>query len=392
MMTPFQKMLIFFFVLYLSSQLSLAQIQFSEGKWADIREKARIENKHIVVDAYTTWCGPCKWMAANTFTDKAVGEFFNANFVAYKLDMEKGEGINFAKTYGIRAFPTIVYFDPSGEIVHKTIGATGSEVFIKQGKDALNPDKQLFTLKRKYDKGEEAPQFLRNYAFALQSAYEDATEIATKYFKTQKEEELLSRENWEFIQNFSEGISSAPFKFVMQHRAQFAEKYGEEAVNKFISGVMEDKMYEIIEQGDEQVLEEYVKTLDRELPKQSDKLVAKLEYLFYARDPEKSFEYAKKYLDNYSQDWDELNGAAWSYYENSKDKVKLEAALGWVEKSIQLNKNWYNTDTKAAILHELGRNQEAYQAAEESIKIGKALGEDTKSTEDLLAKIKKAKR
>lgn len=392
MMTPFQKILIFFFMLYLSLQLSFAQIQFSEGKWADIKEKARIENKHIVVDAYTTWCGPCKWMAANVFTDKAVGEFFNANFVAYKLDMEKGEGIGFAETYSIRAFPTIVYFDPSGEIVHKTVGAVEGEMFILQGKDALNPDKQLFTLKKKYEQGAQSPEFLRNYALSLQSAYEDAGEVAKKYLSTQKEEDLLSEENWEFIQNFSEGVSSEPFKFVMQHQEQFSEKFGEEEVSMFIARVMEDKMYEIIEQGDEELLKEYVKTLQTELPEQADMLVAKLEFLFYSRDPEKAFPYAKKYLDNYAQDWSELNEAAWGYYETIEDKAMLEAAVGWAEKSIQIEKNWYNTDTKAALLHKLGRNKEARKAAEESIEIGKALGEDTKSTEDLLEKIKKAKK
>ncbi len=392
MMTPFQKILIFFFVLYLSLQLSFAQIQFSGGNWASIKQKAKTENKHIVVDAYTTWCGPCKWMAENVFTDPAVGDFFNANFVAFKLDMEKGEGIDFAETFNIRAFPTIVYFDPNGEIIHKTVGAVDGEMFILQGKDALDPDKQLFTLKKKYDQGESKPEFLRNYALSLQSAYEDAGEVARKYLNTQKEDDLLSQENWEFIQNFSEGVSSEPFKFVMQHKEQFSEKFGEEEVSMFISRIMEDKMYEIMEQGDEEALKEYAKMLRTELPDQADRLVARLEYLFYARDPENSFQYAKKYLDNYSEEWSELNEAAWGYYETVEDKAMLEAAVGWADKSIQIEKNWYNTDTKAALLHKLGRNKEARVVAEESIKIGKSLGEDTKSTQDLLAKIKKAKK
>lgn len=42
-----------------------AQIVFEKGTWEEVKEKAAKENKPIFVDAYTTWCGPCKWMAKN---------------------------------------------------------------------------------------------------------------------------------------------------------------------------------------------------------------------------------------------------------------------------------------------------------------------------------------
>ena len=74
-------------------------IRFTEGTWADILNEAKAQQKLIFVDIYTTWCGPCKTMANRVFTDAGVGEKFNASFVNFKIDAEKGEGIVLANKY-----------------------------------------------------------------------------------------------------------------------------------------------------------------------------------------------------------------------------------------------------------------------------------------------------
>lgn len=38
------------------------EIHFEKSSFADIKAKAKKENKLIFIDAYTSWCGPCKWM------------------------------------------------------------------------------------------------------------------------------------------------------------------------------------------------------------------------------------------------------------------------------------------------------------------------------------------
>ena len=64
----------------------LAQgIQFREGSWKEILEIAKKENKLVFVDNYTSWCGPCKKMVSEVFPLKEVGDFYNANFICYKM-------------------------------------------------------------------------------------------------------------------------------------------------------------------------------------------------------------------------------------------------------------------------------------------------------------------
>ena len=92
---------VFVFLLTVSIYTINAQtttgIKFFEGSWEEVLAEAKKQNKPVFVDAYTSWCGPCKWMAKNIFTLESIGEFFNKNFVNYKFNMEKGEGPAFAR-------------------------------------------------------------------------------------------------------------------------------------------------------------------------------------------------------------------------------------------------------------------------------------------------------
>ena len=104
------------------STVSAQGITFEKGNWDEVVKKAKAENKFIFVDAYAEWCGPCKRMAKDVFPENSVGAFYNKNFVSYKFDMEKGEGPKFAKTYTVAAYPTLLFFNPAGELIHKAVG------------------------------------------------------------------------------------------------------------------------------------------------------------------------------------------------------------------------------------------------------------------------------
>lgn len=112
---------------------------FQEAKIIAKKHKTGMFKKQperlIFVDAYTTWCGPCKWLSANVFTKPEVGEYFDEHFVNVKVDCEKGDGINLAREWKISAYPTLLILSPDGEVVARQIGAIGHEQLIKWGKE-----------------------------------------------------------------------------------------------------------------------------------------------------------------------------------------------------------------------------------------------------------------
>lgn len=97
-------------------------IQFHKGTWNEAVSLAKKENKTIFLDVYATWCGPCKMLKKTTFSNKKVGEFYNANFINVSLDGENGEGPIIARKYGVRAYPTLLFIDQNGNVISGTAG------------------------------------------------------------------------------------------------------------------------------------------------------------------------------------------------------------------------------------------------------------------------------
>jgi thiol:disulfide interchange protein len=97
-------------------------IQFLNLSYEEALKTAKKENKLIFLDAYASWCYPCKLMARNTFSDPKVGAYFNEKFINLKMDMEKGEGPELSRKLGVTAYPTVYFISPDGKIIQKSVG------------------------------------------------------------------------------------------------------------------------------------------------------------------------------------------------------------------------------------------------------------------------------
>jgi len=127
-------------LLIFATILSFAQgIQFENGNWNEIIAKAKKENKLIYLDAYTTWCGPCKMMAKKYFPDEEIGNVYNKNFINVSMDAEKGEGIEIANKFHVIGYPTNLFINPENlDVVYKSMGAPEDKKgFIKNGQIAI---------------------------------------------------------------------------------------------------------------------------------------------------------------------------------------------------------------------------------------------------------------
>ncbi|MEO0787350.1 MAG: thioredoxin domain-containing protein [Bacteroidota bacterium] len=123
---------------FLSLQAQDAGISFEQDRpFAQLLEQAQQEDKLIFVDAYATWCGPCRMMDRSVFNQEEVGRFYNANFINLKLDVEKGEGPTLARQYRVRAMPTYIFINGDGEVVHTAMGAMTASRFLELGETAL---------------------------------------------------------------------------------------------------------------------------------------------------------------------------------------------------------------------------------------------------------------
>lgn len=114
------------------------QINFIENSWSEALKQAAAKKKYIFVDAYATWCGPCKLLKATTFKNKDVIAFYNSNFINVAMDMEKGQGPELAAQWGLQAYPTLIIFNAAGKPVYGTVGFLKPDDLIKFGVQGLN--------------------------------------------------------------------------------------------------------------------------------------------------------------------------------------------------------------------------------------------------------------
>ncbi|MFN3840348.1 MAG: thioredoxin family protein [Cyclobacteriaceae bacterium] len=77
---------------------SLTPVTNGPVKWMTFEEaveRAKTEKRKIFIDVYTDWCGWCKVMDKNTFSDPKIAEILNTRFYPVKFDAEQREDVEF---------------------------------------------------------------------------------------------------------------------------------------------------------------------------------------------------------------------------------------------------------------------------------------------------------
>jgi thioredoxin-related protein len=384
----FMKKLIIFPLFFIGFFALSQGIKFEEGSFASILAKAKKENKLVFIDAYASWCGPCKLMVKNIFPLKSVGDYYNSNFINAKIDMEKGEGIDLAKKYNVKAFPTYLFINGNGEEVHRTLGYVEENDFIQFAKDAGDPNKRLAALKQRFENGEKDPAFLKNLAGL--TIYNDADfsgRVLERYFIAKPS---LDQEDVEILLAGTQSTESPLYKTFQEKKADILKIMPEEKYTKFDKNI---KLTTIVKKSynadtktwnDSYFLTETQKFLSKE---ESEKILKRAKASRALKNKDVAT-YEKLSLDLYQDtsalSSDELNSLAWNFFENVNTKSSLEKAVAWAQESVKKNENYANTDTLANLYNKIGDKKNAKIWAEKSIEIAKKSGQESSDTEKLL--------
>lgn len=138
------------------AQNTVTLSQAPQIEWLTFEEamkRMETEPRKVFIDVYTDWCGWCKRMDANTFTNGEISSYLTEKWYAVKFDAEqktpvryKGKEYTFVPsssrgynelavelTGGRLSYPTTVYLDENSDIIQALPGY----------KDAFNLDKVL---------------------------------------------------------------------------------------------------------------------------------------------------------------------------------------------------------------------------------------------------------
>ncbi len=382
--TVFSLLFMFFLAGISTAQNSISFVE--KVSWKEALAKAAKENRIIFVDAYTTWCGPCKMMSRDVFTQENVAEFYNSNFVNLKIDMEKGEGPQLAQTYSVGVYPTLLFIDANGELLHRAAGYHDATQFIDLGKAAMDPSRQMGAYARRFEAGERDPLFLREYTEMSAAAYDGSHQkIADAYLETLPD--WNNNDTREFIFRYVSSTEVPMFEHLVDHRKDYIAQFGERDVTSRLQRLIFSSVLDSKEQSS---LEQVDALFKRVYPEKADQLSMnfRLSYYRQAGDRENFAKSAVKYYKKYpSQDAGELNDIAWTFYTVVDNKKQLKTAVKWAKKSIKLEPGYYNYDTLAALYLKLKKKKKGIKAAKKAITLAQESGADYSETQKLLDEI-----
>lgn len=355
-----------------------AQIKFEHGTFTEIKAKAKVENKLIFMDCYTSWCGPCKWMAKTVFTNDTVAGYFNEHFICVQFDMEEGEGIELAKRFVIHSYPTFIFSDAQGNMVHRFVGARPAKDFLACAQNALIPEKTYSAMVKMFEGGTRDAVFMAKYIDATDQAGLDTKEIVKDYFATQKESDLISPINWRIIYWYQNDYDSKEFAYLLKNTDAFAKKYTLDSVNNKIFALYYNACNRLIysrnaDSTDYLPLKEKIKETGFA---RTEELLLTTDMSYYEKkqDYENFAKAAAEYIDKYNNnDANMLNNISYDFYTNIKDKAMLAKAEQWAKKGYELDPHpQYSMDTYACVLSVNGKKQEAIKLEKQAIELIKA--------------------
>lgn len=141
-------------------------ITFENGSFQDALEKAKAEEKVLFIDGYAIWCGPCKKMDKTVFQEEKVGNYFDQNLIALKVDVERGEGPELKKRLNIEGLPGYVFLDGDGNVIYRFSAAMPTDEFLKEVTLAVSYAKDpnsLGRLNEVYEEKKNDENFLAIY-------------------------------------------------------------------------------------------------------------------------------------------------------------------------------------------------------------------------------------
>jgi len=430
-------------VTLLFSLLAFSQgIQFEHGTWKEVLQKAQQTNKPIFIDVYTSWCGPCRMMSQNVFPLVEVGKAYNANFICYQVDAEKGDGIEIAKKYGVSAFPTYLFLKFDGVIFSRASGYKEAKDFIADSKSALadmNDPKPIAVWEKEYIEQKNNPAFLLDYMNKRSKLGMSNAMLFDEYLKLIPKEELTSDITVKIYMKEGQQMRVNSFAFenlLNNQNKYFGKLFG--YVSIYLQAAVLNTVYDAAKSKNEQLLATAIKAYDQisenSALKRKDEIY--MEYYQRTEETDNYLKHATNFCNNYlmkmsidsidkkdqlilqsfekhissgafskldstslaqlktdlthverNKIGESLNSIAWQVFEKMTDKSALQDALRWSSRSLELSpKNVARLDTYANLLYKLGQKEQAIAKEEEALRyIGK---KDNKWLEETLAKMK----
>jgi thioredoxin-related protein len=332
----------------LKTEIDTSSIKFQSETLNSALKISKEKRRPVFIYFTADGCGPCLKMDHSVFTDSLVMDYFNSNFVCVKshrkrlsnspVVTDEEKRINkpidiIMDKYYVSGTPSFVIIDSEGNLIHKSIGYKTQSELIQFGKDALSNDHNYSTIKTKIENGDFSFETVKLYLEGTPTSSSSFSnmfgitnqKVIANYFKTQKQSDWNSTNNWVIINNYINDFDSEQFQYLINNQNQFNQNLDKIEVD--------NKIYKILSNY------EFNGGNIKELNSPLADLIEKRKSLM-AKNYNNLNIYAKDFNDIYTEyyylfDY-EINNKSWEIYETSSqentkiDRQTLEMAINWM--------------------------------------------------------------
>ncbi|MFW2136047.1 thioredoxin family protein [Chryseobacterium sp. TY4] len=348
-------------------------IKFEDTDFKTILAKAKKEKKLIFMDAFAAWCGPCKMMEKNVFTDAKVADYYNKNFINARFDMEKGEGRILAQKYYVRSYPTFLFLNGDGEAVGQELGYIESSEFIKVGEKFNKPGNTQESLQERFDKGERDPDFLISYfKTAIQTNPIKAKMAAESYFKAKKNLEF-SADEINMLFGSIQSNQDFNYQYIVNNKDVLSKYIGNDNYSQFIFRVNIQKIIQDATNVDKKTFDEqlYIKEASKYISAEEVQKSLSIIKLSFYQSVQNWKDYEKVALDVFKTgdgfSAEDLLNAAKNFSDHVTTKSSLERASVWAEKALMTEDSFRTNAMVATLYNKIGKKSEAKSFAESAV-------------------------
>lgn len=174
-------------LLFIAPLTMKAQVEFIEVETLEqmkvAQKKASDGMLMLFVDVYATWCGPCKMMDSEVYTDPAVADYMNAHYLSVRMDGESDFGRIYASEQQLEGYPSMFIFSDDGERVSKIVGFTPAGELVTNLKSAVEGHKRVKTYRALHQNGTLDAEGFADYITVVRDMgnQEEADRLASEY-------------------------------------------------------------------------------------------------------------------------------------------------------------------------------------------------------------------
>ena len=372
---------------FLSLRLFAQGINWQKGDFESILNKAKSEKKLVYVDIFTTWCGPCKQMDAEVFSNQEVGKTFNENFICYKIDGEKGEGKDLVEYFELESYPTSMFVDAEWNVVLKLEGFRPKERLLEAAdkvKVRNNINGSDDELEQIYLDGRRDAPFLLDYLKVRALQKMDNGVILDEYLAIISFEQQNTATVQQLILENASLLHGRAFAYLMAHKS-------EEKFYRKLRGIISQNLNQATTQKNEKLLDDVLATngrLSKTFVEANEwNTEAKMNYFMLTNQPEKFFIAADFFMDTYilkkdlstftnlpelkEQYQQKIKKATRFVVERFTKRENFEKAALWIKKSIEIEEKSFNNEIYSRILFTLNNKKAALRWMERALILAK---------------------